>query len=54
MTGGQAIMPAVEAALTEVIDPELGLSVVDIGLIYSANMINEDHLLIRITTTTRG
>ncbi|KQV39956.1 MULTISPECIES: metal-sulfur cluster assembly factor [unclassified Rhizobium] len=44
----------ITAALRDVIDPEIGRSVVEIGLIYSAELVEADRLLIRMTTTTRG
>lgn len=49
-----AIPDRIAEALSDVIDPEIGRSVVDIGLIYSADMAEDDRLLIRMTTTTRG
>ena len=44
----------IPAVLANVLDPEIGRSVVDIGLIYSAEMLEDDRLLVRMTTTTRG
>lgn len=46
--------PDIAAALAEVIDPELGLSVIDIGLIYGAETTAQGGLRIVMTTTTRG
>ncbi|HTO31433.1 MAG TPA: metal-sulfur cluster assembly factor [Pararhizobium sp.] len=54
MIAPQAIPDRIAIALSGVIDPEIGRSVVDIGLIYSADLTEDDHLLIRMTTTTRG
>lgn len=54
MISATLVSERIAAALSDVIDPEIGRSVVDIGLIYSAELIAEDHLLIRMTTTTRG
>ncbi|MBB1251594.1 metal-sulfur cluster assembly factor [Rhizobium sp. G21] len=48
------LAPDMAAALSEVIDPELGLSVVDIGLIYGAETTAQGGLRIVMTTTTRG
>lgn len=41
-------------ALRGVIDPEIGLSVVDVGLIYDIRMEKDDVAVIHMTTTTRG
>ncbi|WP_435997022.1 metal-sulfur cluster assembly factor [Rhizobium sp. LjRoot30] len=54
MMSARLVSERIAAALRDVIDPEIGRSVVDIGLIYSAELIADDHLLIRMTTTTRG
>lgn len=54
MTEPRSLAANVRSALADVIDPEIGRSVVDIGLIYSADMIAGGHMLIRMTTTTRG
>lgn len=54
MTAADPLFERVAHALSDVIDPEIGRSVVDIGLIYSAELVAPDHLLIRMTTTTRG
>ncbi|MCV3768977.1 metal-sulfur cluster assembly factor [Rhizobium sp. TRM95796] len=48
------LAPELAAALSKVIDPELGLSVVDIGLIYGAELTPQGGLRIVMTTTTRG
>ncbi|MDH6268183.1 metal-sulfur cluster biosynthetic enzyme [Rhizobium sp. SG_E_25_P2] len=48
------LVPEIAAALAEVIDPELGLSVIDIGLIYGAEAMPKGGLRIVMTTTTRG
>lgn len=44
---------AVEAALREVIDPELGVNVVDLGLILDVR-IDGRHVDVRMTLTTTG
>jgi metal-sulfur cluster biosynthetic enzyme len=54
MTGLRPLSSEVAAALSEVIDPEIGRSVVDVGLIYSADLTADDHMLVRMTTTTPG
>ena len=44
---------AVEAALRDVIDPELGVNVVDLGLVYGIE-IDGRHVTVRMTLTTPG
>jgi metal-sulfur cluster biosynthetic enzyme len=41
-------------ALRGVIDPEIGRSVVDVGLIYAIRMTGDGTAVIDMTTTTRG
>ncbi|MEC5423627.1 iron-sulfur cluster assembly protein [Virgibacillus sp. C22-A2] len=43
----------VNAALSDVIDPELGINIVDLGLIYGID-IQETVVIIRMTLTTPG
>ena len=45
---------AIRHALRGVIDPEIGLSVVDVGLIYSIRIGDDGTAIIDMTTTTRG
>lgn len=44
----------VYAALKAVIDPELGINVVDLGLIYSVEIGEDGHITITMTLTTPG
>ena len=41
-------------ALRSVYDPELGVNVVDLGLIYDVDMNEESHVTITMTLTTPG
>lgn len=45
---------AIREALKAVIDPELGQNVVDLGLIYEIEVIDDCVVRIGMTTTTRG
>lgn len=49
----ETLIRDVENALQEVIDPEIGGSVVDIGLIYAVEWRAET-VVVTMTTTTRG
>jgi metal-sulfur cluster biosynthetic enzyme len=44
----------VEIALHDVLDPEMGRSVVDLGLIYAISAAPDGAVAITMTTTTRG
>lgn len=44
----------VEIALRDVLDPEMGRSVVDLGLIYAITAMPGGVIAITMTTTTRG
>lgn len=44
----------VEIALRDVLDPEIGRSVVELGLIYSIATAPDGTVAITMTTTTRG
>lgn len=44
----------IREALKAVIDPELGQNVVDLGLIYEIEVIDDCVVRISMTTTTRG
>ncbi|MCF8566380.1 metal-sulfur cluster assembly factor [Alicyclobacillus tolerans] len=44
----------VRQALTGVLDPELGLNVIELGLVYEINEVAEGDLVIKMTMTTPG
>ena len=41
-------------ALEEVMDPEVDLSVVDLGLIYDVSVADDNHIQVAMTLTTKG
>ncbi|HWL59832.1 MAG TPA: metal-sulfur cluster assembly factor [Microbacteriaceae bacterium] len=43
-----------EEALKEVVDPELGVNIVDLGLIYDLSLGDQDELLVSMTLTSAG
>jgi metal-sulfur cluster biosynthetic enzyme len=43
----------IRAALKEVDDPEIGINIVDLGLIYGIEVIN-DRVFVKMTMTTRA
>ncbi|WP_332680747.1 metal-sulfur cluster assembly factor [Bosea sp. (in: a-proteobacteria)] len=49
-----ALERLVEIALRDVLDPEMGKSVVDLGLIYAIAATPEGAVAVTMTTTTRG
>lgn len=49
-----AVVARVEEALRVVIDPELGLNIVDLGLVYEISVDAAGLVKVRMTTTTRG
>jgi len=51
LSGGEA---EIRHALRGVIDPEIGISVVDVGLIYRIHVGEDGVAVIDMTTTTRG
>lgn len=44
----------VGAALFDVIDPELGVNIMDLGLIYGVALDHDHHVTIKMTLTTPG
>jgi metal-sulfur cluster biosynthetic enzyme len=51
---GDVVENMVRDALRIVIDPEIGRSVVDIGLIYNIEAVEDGSIVIDMTTTTEG
>ena len=49
---GAAQYDRVEEALREVVDPELDINIVDLGLIYDLSLYDDGSLLITMTLTT--
>lgn len=54
MTDTSNLVEGVRAALREVIDPEIGFNIVDIGLVYDIAVEEDGVARISMTTTTRG
>jgi metal-sulfur cluster biosynthetic enzyme len=53
-TGGPATEEAVREALKHVVDPELGVNIVDLGLVYGVEISEEGVISIEYTLTTMG
>jgi metal-sulfur cluster biosynthetic enzyme len=51
-TGSPADVADVEEALRDVVDPELGINVVDLGLIYGITLDGQSHAVIDMTLTS--
>ncbi|MBW4095589.1 MAG: metal-sulfur cluster assembly factor, partial [Acidobacteria bacterium] len=51
-TAQQAALEDLEEALKDVIDPELGVNVVDLGLLYGLHFADDGALLLDMTLTT--
>jgi metal-sulfur cluster biosynthetic enzyme len=54
MSDNEALIEAIRSALVIVIDPELGESVIDLGLIYEIDVREGGGVHVLMTTTTRG
>lgn len=54
MTDASNLVERVRAALREVIDPEIGFNIVDMGLVYDIAVEEDGVARISMTTTTRG
>ncbi len=50
--GGDADVAAIEEALRDVIDPELGINVVDLGLLYGVAIEPDGTIVLDMTLTT--
>ena len=48
----QPLLEDIEEALKDVVDPELGINVVDLGLIYGLHLEDDDSLTIDMTLTS--
>lgn len=49
-----ALFDQVEEALKDVVDPELGVNIVDLGLIYDLSLGDSEELIISMTLTSAG
>jgi metal-sulfur cluster biosynthetic enzyme len=49
---GRSSLDDIEEALKDVVDPELGINVVDLGLVYGLNFEDDDSLTIDMTLTS--
>src|SRR5215212_5374146 len=48
----QELLEEIEEALKDVVDPELGINVVDLGLVYGLHLEDDDSLTIDMTLTS--
>jgi metal-sulfur cluster biosynthetic enzyme len=49
--GPAALQPAIERALQAVVDPELAMSIVDVGLVYGVDIADDKvHVLVTMTS----
>jgi metal-sulfur cluster biosynthetic enzyme len=53
-TAREKMRSLIYEALHDVYDPELGVNVVDLGLIYEIDVNEDGHVTITMTLTTRG
>jgi metal-sulfur cluster biosynthetic enzyme len=50
-TGPAELMPAIERALRAVVDPELAMSIVDVGLVYGVTVVDtKTHVAVTMTS----
>ena len=53
-TALETIHSLILESLSDVYDPELGVNVVDLGLVYDDDVNEEGHVIITMTLTTPG
>ncbi|BCL12794.1 metal-sulfur cluster assembly factor [Micromonospora sagamiensis] len=51
-TGGKAALADIEEAMKDVVDPELGINVVDLGLVYGVHVDDDNIATIDMTLTS--
>jgi metal-sulfur cluster biosynthetic enzyme len=49
-TGSAELLPAIEGALRAAVDPELAMSIVDVGLVYGVTVDNKVHVAVTMTS----
>lgn len=54
MTGEQSVPAQVTEALKEVIDPEIGVNIVDLGLLYGVRADEQGVVQVDLTLTSQG
>lgn len=52
--GQERITQQIMEALEQVIDPELGIDIVNLGLVYGAELFEGGHCVVNLTLTTMG